>query len=286
LTLLALAHVGPNAAFSDASAPLMGITPIMKWVEAEYGISYAPNTRETFRRQTIHQFLSAGLVSYNPDNPSRPVNSPAAVYQLTPELVNLLQSFGSNRWAHELAEFLKEQGGLAERYALDREMKMISVEIPGPSLLRLSPGAHSHLIRAIIEDFAPRFVPGSRLIYAGDTGAKAGFFDTGYLAKLGVELDRHGKLPDVVLHDVVRNWLVLVESVTSHGPVDGKRQAELLELFGSASAGLVYVTAFPDRQTMAKYLPEVAWESEVWIADAPSHLIHFNGSRFLGPYST
>ena len=91
-------------------------------------------------------------------------------------------------------------------------------------------------------------------------------------------------MPDVALHYGARNWLLLVEAVTSHGPVDGKRHAELASLFAAAKAPLVYVTAFPNRSLMARYLPEIAWETEVWVADAPSHLIHFNGERFLGPY--
>ena len=98
-------------------------------------------------------------------------------------------------------------------------------------------------------------------------------------------VDSHGKMPDVVLHFVERNWLLLVESVSSHGPVDGKRHAELTKLFAGSTAGLVYVTAFPNRGIMSRYLSEIAWETEVWVADAPSHLIHFNGVRFLGPYN-
>ena len=141
------------------------------------------------------------------------------------------------------------------------------------------------LIRAIIEDFAQRFAPGSVLVYAGDTGDKWGYFDAPLLAGLGVDVDSHGKMPDVVLHFVEKNWLLLVESVTSHGPVDGKRHTELAKLFAGSAAGLVYVTAFPNRSIMGRYLPEIAWETEVWVADAPSHLIHFNGVRFLGPYS-
>ncbi len=91
-------------------------------------------------------------------------------------------------------------------------------------------------------------------------------------------------MPDVVLHWAAKNWLLLVEAVTSHGPVDGKRHGELANLFAGCNAGLVYVTAFPNRAVMARYLAEIAWETEVWVADAPSHLIHFNGERFLGPY--
>lgn len=130
-----------------------------------------------------------------------------------------------------------------------------------------------------------RFAPGSVLVYAGDTGDKWGYFDAALLAELGVKMDSHGKMPDVVLHCTERNWLLLVESVTSHGPVDGKRHAELAKLFSGSTAGLVYVTAFLNRSKMGRYLGEIAWETKVWVADAPSHLIHFNGMRFLGPYN-
>ena len=94
----------------------------------------------------------------------------------------------------------------------------------------------------------------------------------------------HGKLPDVVIYMRDKNWLLLIESVTSHGPVESKRQIELARLFKGCKAGLVYVSAFPDRKTFLRYLDVIAWESEVWIADAATHMIHFNGSRFLGPY--
>lgn len=151
-------------------------------------------------------------------------------------------------------------------------------------MLEFSRQDHESLMRAIIEDFSPRFAPGSALIYSTDTGDKWGYFDAPLLAGLGVDVDSHGKMPDVVLHYTAKNWLLLIESVTSHGPVDGKRHAELAKLFVGSKAGLVYVTAFPNRAIMSRYLGEIAWETEVWVADAPSHLIHFNGERFLGPY--
>ncbi len=163
-------------------------------------------------------------------------------------------------------------------------MQKLPVKLATGETIRLSPGGHSELIKAIIEEFAARFVPGGVLIYAGDTGEKWGYFDKELLAKLGVELDGHGKMPDVVLYYPERGWLLLVESVTSHGPVDAKRHDELVRLFAGSRAGLVFVTAFPSRAVMTRYLGEIAWETEVWVADAPSHLIHFNGARFLGPY--
>ena len=161
---------------------------------------------------------------------------------------------------------------------------MIPVIVADGEEIKLTPGAHSELIKKIITEFAPRFAPGAEVIYAGDTGDKVSYFQKARLAKFGVTVDQHGKMPDVVLYFGNKSWLLLIESVTSHGPVDAKRHNELAALFKDASLSLVYVTAFPDRSVMAQYLGDISWETEVWCADAPTHLIHFNGERFLGPY--
>lgn len=165
-----------------------------------YGKEYAPNTRETFRRQSMHQFCDAGVALYNPDKPDRPVNSPKAVYQIEPAALALLRTFGTPAWHDSLAAYLAERETLVARYAKEREQNRIPVEIAPGQQITLSPGEHSELIRAIIEDFAPRFAPGSVLVYAGDTGDKWGYFDAALLAGLGVDVDSHGKMPDVVLH--------------------------------------------------------------------------------------
>lgn len=286
LSLLALLNLTPGKKWAQAENPLIGITPIMGWLRKHYGKEYAPNTRETFRRQTMHQFVDAGIAIYNPDKPDRPVNSPKAVYQIAPAVLTLLRCFGTRKWRDNLTTYLSLNKTLAAKYAMERKQSCIPVQIAPGKKITLSPGEHSELIRAIVENFGPRFAPGSVLVYAGDTGDKWGYFDAVLLAELGINVDTHGKMPDVVLHFVEKNWLLLIESVTSHGPVDGKRHAELTKLFAGSKAGLVYVTAFPNRSFMGKYLGEIAWETEVWVADAPSHLIHFNGERFLGPYAT
>ena len=284
LCLLALLNLTPEKSWTAAKNPLVGITPMMQFTRDHFGKQYAPNTRETFRRQTMHQLVAAGVALYNPDNPTRPVNSPKAVYQIEPETLKLLRTFGTSAWVKNLAAYLKKRKTLTARYARAREMRKLPVKLATGETMRLSPGDHSELIKAIIEEFAPRFVPGGVLIYAGDTGEKWGYFDKELLSKLDVEVDGHGKMPDLVLYYPEREWLLLVESVTSHGPVDGKRHDELARLFAGSKAGLVYVTAFPSRAVMTRYLGKIAWETEVWVADAPSHLIHFNGARFLGPY--
>ena len=284
LCLLALLDLTREKTWALASNPLMGITPIMDWARLHYQKKYAPNTRETIRHQSMHQFVDAGIAVYNPDEPSRPVNSPYAVYQIENAALILLRTFGSPAWKVNLQGYLAERPTLSEKNAQHRAFEQVPVEIASGQSIKLSPGEHSELIKAVIESFAPRFVPGCILVYVGDPGEKWGYFDKALLNKLGVEVDAHGKMPDAVLHFPAKNWLLLVESVTSHGPMDAKRHRELAHLFAKSTAGLVYVTAFPNRSVMARYLGEIAWESEVWVADAPTHLIHFNGIRFLGPY--
>ena len=284
LTLLSLIDLKPNGSWSDLERPMLGVTPIMSWCEEFYGKKYAPNTRETFRRQTLHQFRDGGICLYNPDRPDRPVNSPKACYQITIELFDVLIEYGTEKWDTTLAEWLRDRETLIANYAKEREMEMIPLTLDDGTEIKLSPGSHSQLIRDIVVEFGPRFTPGAEVIYLGDTGAKEDFFKKARLAELGVRVNRRGKLPDVVLYWSERDWLLLIESVTSHGPVDSKRHNELSTLFAKANPGLVFVTAFPNRRTMAKYLADISWETEVWTADAPTHMIHFNGDRFLGPH--
>lgn len=285
LCLLALLNLTPDKSWGEAEAPLIGITPMMEFAATQYGRKYAPNSRETFRRFSMHQLVDAGIALYNPDQPDRPVNSPKAVYQIAPEALHILQNHGQTDWAIHLKAYLEKRQTLAARYAKEREMHRIPVHISEGQEITLSPGEHSLLIRHIVEQFGSSFASGSQLVYVGDTGDKWGYFDMNLLASLNVLVDTHGKMPDVVLYQREKNWLFLVESVTSHGPVDNKRYEELNRLFANCTAGLVFVSAFPDRRTMGKYLSELAWETEVWVADHPTHLIHFNGDRFLGPRS-
>jgi adenine-specific DNA-methyltransferase len=284
LTLLSLLDLKPDSPWSSAKAPLMGITPMMNFFEEHYGKRYAPNTRETVRRQTIHQFLDAGIVVINPDKPSRPTNSPKAVYQIEAGLLELLKTYGTAEWEKGLKTHLASIETLKTKYARERDMTRIPVEVAPGKQITLSPGGQNILVKRIVKDFCELFTPGGTLVYVGDTGEKWAYFDEPLLESLGVTIEAHGKIPDVVVYIKAKKWLVLIEAVTSHGPVNPKRRVELKRLFKDSKAGLVFVTAFLDRRTMTKYLGDISWETEVWVADAPTHLIHFNGERFLGPY--
>ena len=285
LTMLGLLDLGPEAPWSSARAVPRGITELMGFFQRAYGKQYAPNTRETVRRFSMHQLVSAGLGLLNADDPTRPINSPNNRYQVSPEALALFQRVNDPEWDDALTAFRAAQGTLTERYAAERAQTLIPVRLPNGANITLTPGGQNPLIRAIIEDFCPRFTPGAELLYVGDAGAKWAVFDSPALAALGVTINTHGKMPDVVVFDRARAWLVLIEAVTSHGPVNPKRVEELRRLFAGSSAGLVFVTALENRDALRAHLTDISWETEVWLADAPSHLIHFNGSRFLGPYA-
>ncbi|MEX2167772.1 MAG: BsuBI/PstI family type II restriction endonuclease [Pirellulales bacterium] len=286
LTLLALLDMRPEDQWSAARNPQRGVTPIMDFVAEHYGKHWKPNTRETVRRFTLHQFEAAGVVVANPDKPDRATNSPAYCYQVPSVVLRLLRTFGTPEWDANLRKFLASADTLAARYASERTMRRLPLTLRDGLEISLSPGGQNELIRQVVEDFCPRFTPGGRALYVGDADKKWGYFDSDRLAELGVVVKAHGKMPDVVVHFEKMNWLVLIEAVTSHGPVNPKRRAELKKLFAGSKAPLVFVTAFLTRQAMKKFLGEIAWETEVWAADAPTHLIHFNGERFLGPYDS
>ena len=284
LTLLALLSLKPDTPWSKASNPLMGITPIMDFISEKYARKYAPNTRETIRRQTVHQFIEAGILVVNPDKPLRPTNSPKTVYQIEASTLKLIHTYKTDGWTERLSAYLISVETLKKVYAQEREMQRISLQISSGKTISLSPGGQNLLIEQVITEFCSLFTPGGKLIYIGDAGDKWAYFDSDALKGLGVAVGTHGKMPDVVVHHLQKDWLVLIEAVTSHGPVDVKRRNELQELFKNSTAGLVFVTAFLNRRDMVKYLNDISWETEVWIAESPTHMIHFDGERFLGPY--
>ena len=285
LVLLALADLKPRQPWMEAAAPLRGITPIITFIAQHYGVNYAPNTRETIRDDAVKFFAEMGLLVRNPDQPDRPTNSGKTVYQIEPAALTLLRSHGSDSWPHLLAGYLRQSASIRAEIHRSRNLSRVPVALPNGKTLTLSAGGQNPLIKAIVEEFCPRFTPGAAIAYIGDTETKFLHLDTAYLAKLGIKLDSAAKMPDVVAHDHRHNWLILIEAVTSAGPVDGKRRLELKHLFKGSKAGLVFVTAFETRKTMQSFVSQISWESEVWIGESPDHLIHFNGERFLGPYA-
>lgn len=285
LTLLALLDLEPDMPWSAASTPLRGITELMDFMSDHYDKHYKPNTRETVRRQTIHQFCAAGLATPNPDDPDRPTNSPNNVYRVNNLAWTLAKAYGTDAWSGQLTSYVERVGKLAERLERQRKLRRIPVRLPDGTSVDLSPGGQNPLIREIVQEFCSRFTPGGAVWYIGDADEKFAVYEDESFTRAGISIPHHGKMPDVIVKHADNSWLVVIEAVTSHGPIDPKRRAELDQLLRSPRLGPVYVTAFEDRATFRQYAADIAWETEVWIAEEPDHLIHFDGSKFLGPYN-
>jgi type II restriction enzyme len=254
-------------------------------IKENYDREYAENTRETIRRQVIHQFVQAGLVLRNPDVPGLSTNSPRTNYALSDAALTTIRSYGTEDWSQAVRAFVEAKGALLEIYQKSRQQHRVPLTLADGSEYHLSPGQHNQLQVAVIEEFGPRFAPGARLLYLGDTENKSLILDPEGFQELGIPAPNHDKLPDILLYDEVRNRLFLVEAVTSHGPVSPKRYVELEEILKVASAGRVYVSAFPDFATFKNFLTNIAWDTEVWLAEMPEHMIHFNGDRFISLYT-
>ena len=289
---LALANIKPKEQWENASSPLLPTFKIMEFIRNEYSMDYKPNSRETIRRQTLHQFEQARIIDRNRDNPSRATNSKNNNYSLNQQIIDILTLYPDGNWQGKVSEYKSNITVLLEQYERTLDKHKIPITLPNGEKIKLSPGKHNQLHADIIHEFCSRFVGADgKLLYIGDTassrkeGGKLMFLEAEYLESLGVPPMSHEKLPDVVVYDKRKKWLFLIEAVTSHGPVSPKRWIELEEAFKNCTAGLVYVTAFPNRSEFRKNAADIAWETEVWIADNPDHMIHFNGDRFLGPHN-
>ncbi|MCF8371839.1 MAG: restriction endonuclease [Bacteroidales bacterium] len=283
-TLLALCNIKEKDKWSDAFKQSHGVSKgIMAFISENYKKKYAPNTRETFRRQVLHQFVQAGIVDYNPEIPDLPVNSPRAHYAISELALETIKTYGSRKWEKTIRKFIDQIGGLKEKYSMDREMSRVPIKLPNGKILQLSPGKHNEVQAAVIEEFASRFAQSSILLYLGDTENKDLHIEKEKLESIGIPITEHSKLPDVVLYDDTKNWLYLIEAVTSHGPMSSKRIMELEEFLVNCNAGKIYVSAFPTFSEFKRHTNNIAWDTEVWIVEFPEHMIHFNGDRFIGP---
>lgn len=276
--LLALLQIKKDDEWKSASNEYIRIHDIMEFIKENYNISYAENSRETFRKQAMHDFRIATLIEDN----AKPTNSPNYRYRITKEALNLIKTYGTNKWEKSLQEYLSNHEKLISIYENKRKLTKIPVRVNGNDF-EFSTGKHNELQKAIIEEFAPRFAPDSIVLYVGDTKNKDLYKDENLLSKLNIYMGKHEKLPDVILYQKDKKWVYFVEAVTSVGPISPKRIVEINEMTSECKLGKIYVTAFIDMKTFKRFAEDLAWETEVWLSEMPDHMIHLNGDKFVGP---
>lgn len=282
-TLLAMADIRKNTPWNKATNEWIRIHDIIAFTANCYKVVYAENSRETFRKQALHPFRTAALIEDN----GLATNSPNYRYRLTNEFLKVIQELTdddsiASAPGTALQTFMSHHESLSRIYASKKRMQKMPVRI-NQQEFTFSPGKHNKLQKAIIEEFAPRFAPHSECLYVGDTIQKDLVKNTEKLSELGFEITLHDKMPDVVLYREDKNWIYFIESITSVGPMDPKRIVEIEAMTKNVSAGKIYISAFLDFSTFKKFSDQLAWETEVWIADMPDHMIHMNGDKFLGP---
>jgi len=274
--VLAMANIAPKTSFTKATNQWMRIHDIIVFTGSKYGRQYAENSRETFRKVALHHFRTAAMVEDN----GAATNSPNYRWRLTDEFLAVIRELGTSGTAK--AQFMANHQRLVDIYASKKKMQKMPVRINNADF-EFSAGKHNQLQKAIIEELAPRFAPSSECLYVGDTAAKDLVKNEDKLKALGFEITLHDKMPDVVLYKEDQNWLYFIEAVTSVGPMNPKRIGEIEQLTANVQAGKIFITAFLDFATYKRFAQDIAWETEVWIADMPDHMIHLNGNKFLGP---
>lgn len=285
-TLLALANMNERKSWRSAEGRLMRIHDIIGGIRSVFKVGYAENTREDFRKQVLKPFEHARVVDRNPDDPTRPTTSPLNCYVLTEDALRVAKSYGTSRFDKEVSVFTKAHGRLSVAYAAIKERHLVPVTLPSGDQLTLTPGKHNALQAAIVEQFAPRFAPGGEVLYLGDSANKSLHLEQERLAGLGIHMTKHNKLPDVLVYLPVKKWLLVIEAVTASGPVSPKRKRDLDAFLASCPAARIYITAFQNFKEFKQHVHDIAWETEVWIAEMPDHLIHYNGEKFLGPFES
>ncbi len=285
MALLATANIDSMSKINQPKTIDDGIVmktrDIIDFMNSHFGENISSGSYDDIRRKDLKQLILGSIVMRTNENLAR--NDSTRGYALNHSAAPLFQSYGTKNWKQEVDKFVKTHGSVTELLDRTRDIVRIPITVQGKTL-EFSNGEHNFLQKAIIEEFLPIYGYGAEVLYVGDTADKYLHLAQEKLDELGFFKLDHGELPDVVAYSESKNWLYLIEAVHSSGPISENRLLELKKLTKNCKADIVYVTAFLDRATFRTWVKDIAWETEVWIADNPTHLIHFNGDKFMGPY--
>ena len=276
-------HIDDLLDIADSTTPYtLKTRDIIHFLNTNFEEQISRGSYDDIRRKDLRLLTTAGIVLQS--NPNAATNDSTRGYCINPVYAALVRKYQAPNWATTVSEQLGDTVALSDKLKRKRKLEMIEVMLPAGKQLSFSVGKHNVLQQQIIEVFLPRFGHGAEVLYVGDTADKFLHLDRDKFEKLQIRQLAHEELPDVVAYSSSKNWLYLVEAVHSSGPIDEIRLLRLQELTKDCTAAVIFVTAFLDRAKFRQYASQIAWETEVWIADNPDHMIHFNGDKFFGPY--
>lgn len=257
---------------------------IIKFINEHYEEEISSGSYDDIRRKHLKLLVLDDLILNSADNPSAAANDPTRGYTLSAEFKTLINYYGTEDWDIKLKLFVKNRPTLQEILQRKRDTPKVRVTLPSGHILDFSRGGHNQLQREIVEQFLTRFGAGCQVLYVGDATDKYLLRDDDKLKELGFFELTHDSLPDIVAYNEEKNWLFLIEAFFTSGAMSEERILELKKALHDCKADLIFVTAFTSKSDFRKNVGQIGWETEVWTADNPDHLIHFNGGKFLGPY--
>jgi type II restriction enzyme len=285
MCFLAVAGVTHSADWQSAGThpgPPLGTRQIIDFINKHFEEKISRGSYDDIRRKHLRGAVLAGAVIQSAADPSAAANDPRRGYGLSHEHVPIIRTFGQVGWANAASKYMEGRPRIVDPSA-KQPVSLVPLILPDGTELKLGPGQHNALQRAVIEQFRPRFAPASDVLYLGDAENRTIVSKSEKLQDLGLVIETSGSLPDILLLDEKRGWVFFIEAVNSFGPISPQRLIALEALCTKCQLPQVFVTAFLDRNSFRKFAPDIAWETEVWIAQEPDHMIHFNGDRFFGP---
>ena len=257
---------------------------MISFYNAHLGDNVSSGSYDDVRRKDLARLTQATIVINS--KPAANNSNPTRGYKINAEYSRIIRNYGQRDWFEQVALFNRSHPTYEERISQRRNIPKLKVTTPDGREIELKDGEHNSIQKQIIEEFLPRFGREATVLYCGDSDNKYGIiFEEEQLAALGFADLKQGKLPDVVAYSPSENWIYMIEAYHTSNPITPERKYELEQLMGRGAEHAVFVTAFENSSAYRSCPEDLAWETEVWIATDPDHMIHRNGHRFMGPYT-
>ena len=192
---------------------------IIAFVNAHWGEKIADSSYDDIRRKDLVLPVEALIILKSAKNPHANTNDGTRGFAINPKAAAVIRTFGTAQWDAAIAAFLQGRTTLAQELAQTRNLARVAVQIDNGVSLTFSAGKHNELQKQIIENFLAIFGHSAEVLYVGDTENKNLFCNQAQLKKLQFFELVHDKLPDVIAYSASKNWLFLIEAVTTANPI-------------------------------------------------------------------